>query len=65
MPSQKPGRDEKNKAKIGSSNPDGHALIASTLRGYYESIVEEGTPDQILDLLHRLDAAERQSKTGG
>ena len=65
MPSQKPGRDENPKAKNGSKRPDGHALIASTLRGYYESIVEEGTPDQILDLLHRLDEAERQSKAGG
>ncbi len=65
MPSQKTGRDVKNKATSGSSNPDGNALIASTLRGYYESIVEEGTPDQILDLLQKLDEAERQSKAGG
>jgi len=36
-------------------------LIASKLRGYYDSIVEEGTPPQFLDLLERLDQAERSS----
>lgn len=36
-----------------------NALIASKLRGYYDSIVEEGTPKHFLDLLERLDDAER------
>lgn len=36
-------------------------LIASKLRGYYDSIVEEGTPAHFLDLLERLDEAERTS----
>jgi hypothetical protein len=34
-------------------------LIASKLRGYYDSIVEEGTPKHLLELLQRLDDAER------
>ncbi|MCO6180116.1 MULTISPECIES: NepR family anti-sigma factor [Ciceribacter] len=35
-----------------------NTLIASKLRGYYDSIVEEGTPKHLLDLLERLDHAE-------
>ncbi|WP_165351274.1 NepR family anti-sigma factor [Ciceribacter ferrooxidans] len=38
-----------------------NTLIASKLRGYYDSIVEEGTPKHFLDLLERLDDAERNS----
>ncbi|MCJ7993828.1 hypothetical protein J5N58_04275 [Rhizobium cremeum] len=37
-------------------------MIASRLRSYYDSIIEEGTPPQFLDLLERLDQAERNSK---
>ncbi len=36
-----------------------NTLIASKLRGYYDSIVEEGTPRHFLDLLERLEDAER------
>lgn len=39
-----------------------NALIASKLRSYYDSIIEEGTPPHFLDLLERLDEAERSSK---
>lgn len=39
-----------------------NALIAMKLRGYYDSIIEEGTPPQFLDLLERLDKAERGQK---
>ncbi|MGX5664431.1 NepR family anti-sigma factor [Rhizobium daejeonense] len=39
-----------------------HALIASKLRSYYDSIIDEGTPPHFLDLLERLDEAERNSK---
>lgn len=39
-----------------------NALIAMKLRGYYDSIIEEGTPPQFLDLLERLDKAERGEK---
>nr|WP_245269617.1 NepR family anti-sigma factor [Allorhizobium undicola] len=38
------------------------ALISSKLRNYYDSIVEQGTPDHFLDLLEKLDAAERAAK---
>ncbi|MFA7416087.1 MAG: NepR family anti-sigma factor [Rhizobium sp.] len=36
-------------------------MIAAKLRSYYDSIVDEGTPDHFLDLLERLDAAEQES----
>jgi hypothetical protein len=35
-----------------------HALIASKLRGYYDSIIDEGTPPHLLELLDRLQKAE-------
>ncbi|WP_147181157.1 MULTISPECIES: NepR family anti-sigma factor [Alphaproteobacteria] len=44
------------------SKPDANAAIAARLRGYYDSIVEEGTPPAFLDLLERLDKAERGEK---
>jgi len=37
-------------------------MIAARLRGYYDSIIEEGTPPAFLDLLERLDNAERGEK---
>jgi len=40
-----------------------NALIASKLRGYYDSIVEEGTPSHLLDLLERLHDAEAEAKS--
>ncbi|WP_156318467.1 NepR family anti-sigma factor [Rhizobium sp. AAP43] len=55
------GADKSDKSKSsteGRKNAD--ALIASKLRGYYDSIVEEGTPDHLLDLLERLQEAERK-----
>jgi len=39
-----------------------HALIASKLRGYYDSIIDEGTPPHLLELLERLHEAETQSR---
>lgn len=36
--------------------------IGSRLKGYYDSIVDEGTPAHLLDLLERLHAAEVNSK---
>ena len=45
-----------------SSKQDANAMIAARLRGYYDSIIEEGTPPAFLDLLERLDKAERGEK---
>lgn len=58
MPDSKSDRKAPLPDKPGNAN----ALITARLRGYYDSIVEEGTPDYLLDLLQKLDEAERQSK---
>ncbi len=46
----------------GSRKQDANAMIAQRLRGYYDSIIDEGTPPAFLDLLERLDKAERGEK---
>jgi len=54
--------DRNNSKKSASLQSDkSNALIAAKLRSYYDSIVDEGTPDHFLDLLERLDAAEQES----
>lgn len=54
-PADKPAHPKKpSEAKRQNDN----ALIAMKLRGYYDSIVEEGTPSHLLDLLERLHDAE-------
>lgn len=63
MPGRNTGRD-KEKSTAAGGDHNGNALIESKLRSYYDSVVEEGTPDQILDLLQRLDEAERRSTQG-
>ncbi|MGV8937256.1 MAG: NepR family anti-sigma factor [Allorhizobium sp.] len=63
MPGRNTGR-EKDKSTGAGGDHTGNALIESKLRSYYDSLVDEGTPDQILDLLQRLDDAERKSNKG-
>lgn len=58
MPDNKTGQ-ERNKKVADSRRENVNAMISSKLRSYYDSIVEEGTPDHILDLLQRLDEAEQ------
>ncbi len=40
-----------------------NAFIASKLRGYYDSIVDEGTPSHLLELLEKLHDAEAKAKS--
>lgn len=40
-----------------------NAFIASKLRGYYDSIVDEGTPSHLLELLEKLHDAEAEAKS--
>ena len=37
--------------------------ISRRLRDFYDSVAEEPIPDRFIDLLEKLDEAERQSKT--
>ena len=41
---------------------DPNASISRKLRDYYGALQEEAIPDRFLDLLERLDAAERKSR---
>ena len=52
----------KQPAAEASRKQDANAMIAQRLRGYYDNIIEEGTPPAFLDLLERLDKAERGEK---
>lgn len=56
-----PDRPKKNKLSEAQSQ-NANALITSRLRGYYDSIIEEGTPPHLLDLLEKLHEAEKNSK---
>lgn len=46
--------------KPGTVTPN--ASISRKLREFYEAVQEEGIPDRFLDLLERLDEAERNAK---
>lgn len=50
----------------GLSVPDsGRAVITRKLRELYDAVQDEGIPDKFLDLLEKLDEAERRSKASG
>lgn len=46
--------------KPGAAQPN--ASISRKLREFYDSVQEEGIPDRFLDLLERLDQAEKNAK---
>ena len=45
----------------GSASPN--ASISRKLREFYDAVQEEGIPDRFLDLLERLDQAEKNAKS--
>ncbi|MGF0539477.1 NepR family anti-sigma factor [Agrobacterium sp. ES01] len=60
------GSKEKSNKSDGKKNSDPNKpvdLIASKLRNFYDSVTDEGTPDFLLNLLDRLDAAENAAKS--
>lgn len=58
-----PPDGNKSKKPSEAKRKNANALIASKLRGYYDSIVDEGTPSQFLDLLEKLHDAEAKAKS--
>lgn len=42
---------------------DANSAIAKTLKSYYESVENEPVPDVFLNLLEKLDEAERKAKS--
>ena len=41
-------------------NSDPNRIISTKLKALYDSVEQEGIPDRFLDLLEKLDAAERK-----
>ncbi|WP_171904882.1 NepR family anti-sigma factor [Hoeflea olei] len=48
-----------------SSKHDASDAIGSQLRRYYQSVEQEPIPGQLLDLLEKLDEAERSGGSSG
>lgn len=53
---QKPGGNRREKDTEIAQGVD--RMISNKLRRLYDEVVEEGTPDRLLDLLEKLEAAE-------
>ena len=49
--------------KAGASLTDPNAQIASKLKALYNAVEQEPIPDMFLDLLEKLDQAERVGKS--
>ena len=49
-----------NDLQAGSSGP--HGSISRKLRDFYDAVQEEAIPDRFLDLLEKLDQAERNAQ---
>ncbi|OLP52330.1 hypothetical protein BJF91_24055 [Allorhizobium taibaishanense] len=49
--------------EAGGAPADMHGTISSKLRQFYNAVQDEGIPDRFMDLLERLDAAEKASGT--
>ena len=60
--------DEKKGANRGagsSRSVDPNGVIGRKLKSFYDVIETEPVPDALLDLLEKLDEAERKAKSGG
>lgn len=55
-------RDEMNKAPSAGGEPAMDA-VSRRLREYYDAVKEEAIPDHLLDLLEKLDEADRKQRT--
>jgi hypothetical protein len=59
---KRPPEEPKSKKISEAQRQNANAHIASSLRGYYDSIIDEGTPKHLLNLLDQLHEAELKSK---
>lgn len=55
-------RDEMNKPSSAGGEPAVDA-VSRRLREYYDAVKEEAIPDHLLDLLEKLDEADRNQRT--
>ncbi|MGJ8530011.1 NepR family anti-sigma factor [Maritalea sp.] len=57
--------EEATSTKSATAGKDSGELISLKLRELYDSVCEEGVSDRFLDLLERLDEAEKKSNSQG
>jgi hypothetical protein len=60
IPENQPRAGMGRKSAVGATDPNGQ--IASKLKALYSSVEQEPIPDTFLDLLEKLDQAERLGK---
>lgn len=60
-------QNDKGRSKASGRRPDSGATaaIGVQLKNYYTSVEKEPIPDQLLDLLEKLDQAERSDSANG
>jgi len=60
-------KDDMNTAQASNFRPGGsmspNASISRKLREFYDAVQEEGIPDRFMDLLERLEEAEKNAKS--
>lgn len=59
-------KDDMNTAQSSNFRPGAaspNASISRKLREFYDAVQEEGIPDRFMDLLERLEEAEKKSKS--
>ena len=61
QPDEKKGA---NRAAGSSKSFDANGVIGRKLKSFYDVIETEPVPDALLDLLEKLDEAERKAKSG-
>ena len=57
-------RDEMNKEPSPAGGAPAMDAVSRRLREYYDAVKEEAIPDRLLDLLEKLDEADRNQRTG-
>ena len=55
-------KDNQSRGKANSEFSGAYAEIPKKLKAYYDSLQDEAIPDRFLDLLEKLDEAERVAK---
>lgn len=50
--------------EAGGAPADANGTICSQLRQFYNAVQDEGIPERFMDLLQRLDAAEKAAGAG-
>ena len=57
-------RDEMSKEPPSAGGDQAMDAVSRRLREYYDAVKEEAIPDRLLDLLEKLDEADRSQRAG-